>query len=208
MQRPFIIGVTGGSGSGKTSLLSKLRSAFQRSEVAIITQDNYYRKREEQLVDEEGKRNFDLPESIELETFNADLKRLSDGGIIERTEYTYNNELIKPSTVTIHPAPIIIAEGLFLMHVEEVRKRLNLTVFVDVSDVLKLKRRIIRDQAERNYPLEDVLYRYEHHVLPSYQKYILPYRDHADIIINNTESLDGGLEVLRGYIQSMLSSGA
>ena len=185
MGAPYIIGITGGSGSGKTSLLNILREQFSQRELAILTQDNYYKHRDEQFEDEEGIKNFDLPSSIILEEYCADLKKLRDGQVVERLEYTYNNEKQTPSNIRIESAPVIVTEGLFIMHLSEVRSLLDMSIYVEVNDVLKLKRRILRDKVERNYPLEDVLYRYEHHVLPAYKKYIQPYKAESSIIINN-----------------------
>jgi uridine kinase len=205
MREAYVIGITGGSGSGKTSLLRSLRDAFQPNELAILSQDNYYRKREYQVRDTNGIHNFDLPESFVMDEFLSDLKRLGLGEQVDRMEYTYNNDAATPALINISPAPVIIAEGLFLMHIEEIREELDLSIFVEVNDVLKLKRRIMRDQAERNYPLDDVLYRYEHHVLPSYRQFILPYRDMTDIIINNNRAMTSAMEVIRGHVRNVLS---
>ena len=205
MREPYVIGITGGSGSGKTSLLSMLRESFHPGELAILSQDNYYRIREEQVLDHNGIRNFDLPESFVMDEFLTDLKRLGLGEQVDRMEYTYNNEKADASFIEIKPAPVIIAEGLFLMHIDEIRDELDLSIFVEVNDVLKLKRRIMRDQAERNYPIDDVLYRYEHHVLPSYRQYILPYRDLTDIVINNNNTMASAMQVITGHVRNVLS---
>ena len=204
MGAPYIIGITGGSGSGKTSLLKMLRDEFSLGELAILTQDNYYKHRDEQFIDQEGIKNFDLPTSIILEEYFTDLKKLRDGRVVERTEYTYNNEKHTPSNIRIEPAQVIVTEGLFIMHLEEVRALLNMSIYVEVNDVLKLKRRILRDQIERNYPLEDVLYRYEHHVLPAYKKYIQPYKAESSIIINNNANMDEAMQMIVGYVKSLL----
>jgi len=204
MGAPYIIGITGGSGSGKTSLLKMLRDEFSSGELAILTQDNYYKHREEQFVDQEGIQNFDLPTSIILEEYCADLKKLREGNVVERLEYTYNNEKHNPSNIRIEPARVIITEGLFIMHLEEVRVLLDMSIYVEVNDVLKLKRRILRDKVERNYPLEDVLYRYEHHVLPAYKKYIQPYKAESNIIINNNANMDAAMQMIVGYVRSLL----
>jgi len=203
MGAPYIIGITGGSGSGKTSLLKMIRDEFSQSELAILTQDNYYKLRDEQSEDAEGIKNFDLPTSILLDEYLADLTKLRNGQIVERLEYTYNNEKLSPSNIRIEPAPVIVTEGLFVMHLEEVRQLLDMSIYVEVNDVLKLKRRILRDQIERNYPLEDVLYRYEHHVLPSYNKYIKLYKEESSIIINNNANMDAAMRMITGFVRSL-----
>ena len=202
MNTHLIIGITGGSGSGKTSLIQDLRRRFDPTDVCILSQDNYYRKREEQHTDDQGVKNFDLPESFMMNEFVADFHKIRSGVAVERQEYTYNNALAKSGTIRIEPASVLVVEGLFLFHLEELKAHINLSVLVDANDVLKLKRRILRDQVERNYPLEDVLYRYEHHVLPAYRKYIEPYQSEMHLIINNDVSYQPGLDVLSTYIHA------
>ncbi|MEO6132395.1 MAG: uridine kinase, partial [Saprospiraceae bacterium] len=97
-------------------------------------------------------------------------------------------------------APIVIVEGLFVFYFPEIRELLDLKIFIDAEDVIKLKRRIIRDAGERNYPLEDVLHRYEFHVLPSYKSYIEPFKQQAHLVINNHKSYDKAIEVLSALI--------
>lgn len=204
MQKRYVIGITGGSGSGKTSLLNLLRDSFASHEVAILSQDNYYRRKEEQVRDAHGIHNFDLPEAFLMDEFINDLRRLGRGETVKRLEYTFNNDAVEPGLIEVAPADVIVAEGLFLMHDKAIREQFDLSVFVEVSDALKLKRRIMRDKEERNYPIDDVLYRYEHHVMPSYKKYILPYRDQADIIINNNRNMNPAMQVIVGHVRSLL----
>lgn len=206
MSKPYIIGVSGGSGSGKTTIINLIRKSFSIEDVCVVSQDDYYRKREEQQVDDNGVSNFDLPHSIRIDDFVHDVNNLIKGNTITIPKYTFNNSLAQEENITLQSAPIIIIEGLFVFHFDKLRELMDLKVFVDASDVVKVKRRILRDQVERNYPLDDVLYRYEHHVLPAYLKYIHPFRSYADIVINNEESYEMGLEVLNGFIQNRLKS--
>lgn len=198
------MGITGGSGSGKSYLIQALRTQFAESEVVILSQDNYYRKRDHQERDNKGIQNFDLPMSFVMEEFEADFFRLQRGQEVTRKEYTYNNAEVTPGIIVLKPAPVLIVEGLFILTQEKIRNALDLKIFVDASDVVKVKRRILRDRVERNYPLEDVLYRYEHHVLPSYQRYIAPYREYADVTLNNNTSMDRGVELLSVFIRGLL----
>ena len=197
----FTIGITGGSGSGKSYLIKALRAAFSEGDLAILSQDNYYRLRADQETDQGGVKNFDLPSSFEMDDFVRDFKSLIRGELVTRTEYTYNQESLKPGTVIIKPAPVLLVEGLFILTPDEIRESLDLKIFVEASDVVKVKRRLIRDSAERNYPAEDVLYRYEHHVVPSYRKFIEPHKYEVDIILNNNRSIERGLELLTTYIR-------
>lgn len=205
--KPLIIGVTGGSGSGKTTLIRDLKERFSVEQICFISQDDYYHPRETQLVDEQGVQNFDLPSSIDKKAFVKDVKRVIAGETVTRKEYVFNNELATPQVITFTPAPVILVEGLFVFHFKKMRKLLDLKVYVHAKENLKVIRRIKRDQAERNYPLDDVLYRYEHHVLPTFEKYIKPYKDQADIVINNNnEHFDVGVSVLTGFLYHYLES--
>jgi uridine kinase len=126
------------------------------------------------------------------------------GTAVQREEYTFNNKDATPRMLTFQPARIIIVEGLFVFHFKKVRKLLDLKVFLHAKENLKVIRRIRRDRLERNYPIDDVLYRYQHHVLPTFDKYIRPYVDDADVVINNNHHFENGLQVLRGYLTSLL----
>jgi uridine kinase len=204
MTKPFIIGITGGSGSGKTTFIKDIRDKFTDSELCIISQDDYYRPRAEQETDDKGYQNFDLPQSIDKKLFHADLEKLLNGETIEKMEYLFNNKEAEGTIKLFKPAPIIIVEGLFVFHYKKIRRMLDLKVFFYAADHLKVIRRIMRDQVERGYPIDDVLYRYEHHVMPSYKKYIEPYMQEADIIINNNQDFASGLDVLSGFLRNKL----
>lgn len=202
MNKPYIIGITGGSGSGKTSIIKILRAAFTESELCLISQDNYYLPRESQKVDVNGVTNFDLPTCLNEDKFVADIRTLLKGESITLDEYTFNNSKAESQKLTIQSAPIIVVEGLFVFFYEEVRKLMDLKIYVDASDIVKLRRRIHRDQVERNYPIDDVLYRYEHHVTPAYNQFILPFKKQADIIINNEYSYEKAVDVIKAFIRS------
>jgi len=202
--KPLIIGITGGSGSGKTTFIRELKASFTKQEVCIISQDDYYLPREQQLRDPRGVINFDLPTSIDKKGFVKDLKKLVNGRAYTRQEYTFNNELKNPRLLEFKPAPVVIVEGLFVFHYKKVRKRLDLKVFISAKENLKVIRRIKRDQLERNYPLEDVLYRYEHHVLPAFEQFIQPYVSEADIVVNNNSVFEKGLQVVKGFVRNYL----
>jgi uridine kinase len=203
--KPYIVGITGGSASGKTLLLDEIRKSFEDDDLCIISQDNEYRPRNEQLIDEEGVQNFDRPESIDQLAFAKDVAALKAGKTVTREEYTFNNPNVTPRMFTFEPAPIIVVEGIFVFYLAEVVSQLDLKVFVDAKDFLMLKRRIIRDAKERGYDLDDVLYRFDKHVMPTYKKYIKPFKQDADIIIpNNNDSFKNGLGVLTGYLKGVI----
>ena len=204
MAKPFLIGITGGSGSGKTTFINQLRQGLSEDQVCYLSMDDYYVPRERQKTDANGYQNFDRPKSIDRKAFVRDLILLCDGQRVSRREYVFNNELATPRTLVFRPAPVIIVEGLFVFHYKEVRKMLDLRLFLHAKDNLKVVRRIKRDRVERNYPLEDVLYRYEHHVLPAYEKYVHPYQEKADLIINNNTDFNMGLRVVRAFVEKIV----
>lgn len=202
---PFIIGICGGSGSGKTSFIRRLRDQFTEAELCIVSQDDYYKPRHEQKADGKGILNFDLPNSIDKKSLRQDIERLKNGEVVTRVEYTFNNEQAEPKPLTFHPAPVIIVEGLFVFHYKKLAPLFDLKIFINAKDNLKVIRRILRDRVERNYPLEDVLYRYEHHVLPAYERFIEPYREEADVVINNNQDFNRGLAVITGFISQKIN---
>ncbi len=204
-EQPFIIGITGGSGSGKTTFIHQLKTTFSEEELCVVSQDDYYKPRGEQQSDEKGVKNFDLPTSIYREELFRDLKLLRSGKTVEREEYTFNNETKDAKMLTFRPCPIIIVEGLFVFHYQEIFDLFDLRIFLDAKDNLKVIRRIKRDRVERNYPLDDVLYRYEHHVMPTFERYILPYKSCSDIIVNNNDDFEKGLLVVSGFMNHYLS---
>ncbi len=200
----FIIGISGGSGSGKTSFIRDIKEHFTKEQICFLSQDDYYKPREFQKEDENGIKNFDLPESIEMDEFYFDLVKLTNNIPVERPEYTFNNEHKDPVTIHLNPAPIIVVEGLFVFYDPKLFNLLDLKILIHASDTQKIIRRIKRDRVERNYPLEDVLYRYEHHVLPSFESYIFPFFNKVDLIINNNKSYEMGKDMLVSYLTHRL----
>lgn len=202
MKKPFIVGITGGSASGKTLFLERLLSSFDPGEVCLISQDNYYKPRHLQPIDAQGIHNFDMPQSIDFEQYAADIRKIQNGETIYREEYTFNNAAKKPKMLTFVSAPVVVVEGIFVLYYPELAELLDLKIFIDAKDHIKLKRRIIRDKVERGYDLDDVLYRYEMHVMPTYEKYIQPFKNDADLIVTNNSNFDRALDVIRTYLRA------
>jgi uridine kinase len=202
MTKPFIVGITGGSASGKTLFLEHLLRSFSPEELCLISQDNYYKPKHLQPVDEQGIANFDTPHSIDFEQYAQDIRIIQGGRTVIREEYTFNNATKKPKMLTFAPAPVVVVEGIFVLYYPELAALLDLKIFIDAKDHIKLKRRIIRDKVERGYDLDDVLYRYENHVMPTYEKYIKPFKNEADLIIPNNLNFDRAMDVLRSYLRA------
>jgi uridine kinase len=204
MSKPLTIGITGGSGSGKTYFLQGLSACFGAHEICLISQDNYYKPRDQQPIDENGVKNFDLPVSIDREAFLHDLLILKSGQNVIKQEYTFNNPQAETRMLEFKAAPIIVVEGLFVQYFDEISHELDLRIFIEAKDHVKLGRRIKRDQVERGYDIDDVLYRYQYHVMPVYERLIEPLKHHADIVIPNNSKFERALEVLVAFLKSRL----
>jgi uridine kinase len=205
MRQPYTIGITGGSGSGKTFFIKSLAAHFRPEEICLISQDHYYKPREIQSTDAEGVTNFDLPSSIDHELLAQDLQTLKRGGKLQKTEYVFNNPAASPRTLEFNPAPILIVEGLFVQYFPEIERELDLKIFIEAKDHVKLTRRIRRDNEERGYDLEDVLYRYQHHVMPVYESLIEPLKHKSDLIIPNNQNFEHALHILVGALKTHLA---
>jgi uridine kinase len=203
-QKPYIVGVTGGSASGKTSFLREISHLFDPSQVCILSQDLYYKPAGEQKTDENGHINFDLPECIDLDAFHDDMVRLKNGETIRRREYRFQHEEQLGDWLYFASAPIIIIEGLFIFYREDISEHFNLRIFVDAQEDLQLERRLKRDTEERNIPADFVYYQWENHVMPAFVKYLLPYKNTADIIINNNSHFNNSLKVVEDHFRWLL----
>lgn len=188
MNKPYLIGIAGGSGSGKTFFLKCFLEHFTPEEVCLVSQDDYYIPVGHTMTAEENKLyNFDLPSTIDHKHFEDDIHQLMNNHIIYKKEYTFNNPTATPKVMEIKPAPIIIVEGLFILHFKAIAELLDMTIFIDADEEVALKRRLKRDLVERGYSNDDVTYKWINHVVPSYKEYLLPYRESCDkVVLNNS----------------------
>lgn len=186
----MIIGICGGSGSGKTTLLKRLAHQYQDLRPTVFSMDNYYKPIDEQTIDVNGEINFDLPSALEENQLVADLQQLKLGNTIEVKEYHFNAPPNKSVLITLAPSSLIIVEGLFLFHYEEVRKLIDFSIFMDVDLSVQLDRRLYRDQESRGYSREAILYQWDNHVLPCYNHYLLPYKSDASFVFKNEHQAD------------------
>lgn|SRR5690554_1007262 len=200
MNKPYLVGITGGSASGKTLFLDRLLNYFEPDQICLISQDNYYKARNLQPLDDMGISNFDTPESIDFQQYAEDIRKIQNGETVIRQEYTFNNPNKIPKMLSFEPAPVVLVEGIFVLYYPELANLLDLKIFIDAKDYIKVKRRIIRDKIERGYDLDDVLYRYEKHVMPTYEKYIEPFKHDADLIIPNNRGFDKALDIVKSYL--------
>jgi uridine kinase len=203
-QKPYLVGVTGGSASGKTSFLREIGNLFGPEQVCILSQDNYYKPMAYQPLDENGNINYDLPECIDLDAFHDDMISLKNGQDVKRREYRFQHEDQMGDWLHFTAAPIIIIEGLFIFYREDISEHFNLKLFVDAQEELQLERRLKRDIEERNIPGDYVQYQWKNHVMPAFNKYLLPYKSGADIIINNNSHFNNSLKVVEDHFRWIL----
>ncbi|MEN3041680.1 MAG: uridine-cytidine kinase [Bacteroidia bacterium] len=182
---PYWVGITGGSASGKTYLLELLRQALPPDKVTFLSTDHYYKDIQEQPRDPDGRINFDRPESINHEKLYADLLKLRRGESVTQREYTFNQVGKEPRILTFEPAPILIAEGLFLFYWAHIRDLFDLRIFMEASEPYRFIRRLQRDQRERGYDVDFITHQYLTQVLPAYEQYVAPLRRYAHLIIQN-----------------------
>lgn len=203
-QKPYIIGIAGGSGSGKTFFLNCFLEHFKKDEITLVSQDDYYIPANTKTREENRIYNFDLPTSFYRENFYQDILALIDGKTIYKEEYTFNNKTLETKTLEIRPAPIILVEGLFIFHFEEINALLDHRIFIHAEEEVALARRLKRDLIERGYNKEDVMYKWNYHVLPAFNDYLLPYKKSCDQIIENNEDDEAKIIAITNDISGFL----
>lgn len=187
INKPYIVGVAGGSGSGKTFFLNCFLNHFSPDDVCLLSQDDYYIPVGREMTAEENKlHNFDLPSCIDTDLFLKHIHDLIVYKTVYKEEYMFNNSQNEPKLLEIKPAPLLIVEGLFVYHYPETDQLFDLRIFIDAQAEVALERRLNRDLTERGYSEEDILYKWYNHVLPSYEEYLLPHRERCDIVIDNS----------------------
>lgn len=201
----MIIGICGGSGSGKTTLLKRISHELRHLHPAIFSMDNYYLPIQKQEKDKNGIFNFDLPTALDREKLHNDLMKLAGGEAIEVKEYHFNAPPDKNTLITIHPSEIIIVEGLFLFYYQEIRKMIDFSIFLEVDHATQLDRRLYRDLETRGYSREAIVYQWENHVLPCYQKYLLPFEKEADFRFHNDSRADDDFEKVMYEINKLVA---
>lgn len=185
--KPIFVGITGGSGSGKSWLAHLLRKSLGSDTVALIEQDWYYRDLSHLPQYEAAKTDFDNPQAIEFDLLKSHMDALANGDSIEAPQYEFAKFSRKKERKTVCPRPIIIVEGLFVLHQSDLAKLLDISIFVDTPSDLRLLRRIRRDLSERGYQLDRVLNFWETNEIPSFEKFVFPQRASASVIWDSLE---------------------
>jgi uridine kinase len=201
----LIIGIAGGTGSGKTTVVRKILQSLPEGEVVILPQDSYYRDSSHLPLEERLEINFDHPDSIEFELLVKHLKELKKGKTIEQPIYSYLTCTRSPETIPINTCHVIIVEGILVLTNPELRKMLDLKVFVDADADDRLIRVINRDIIERGRSVNKVMERYECTVKPMHLQFIEPSKRFADIIIPQGGNNHIAIDILTKYIENKLN---
>ena len=200
----LIVGIAGGTGCGKTTVVNKIMDEFPNNEVVVIPQDSYYKDNRDISLEERQKINFDHPDSLEFSLLIDHLKQLKRGKSIEMPIYSYLTCLRAKETITINPARVVLLEGILILADPGLRNMLDIKVFVDADADDRLGRVIQRDIVERGRSVLKVLERYHDTVKPSHLQFIEPSKRYADIIIPGGGENQVGIEVLITIIEKHL----
>lgn len=200
--KPLVIGIAGGSASGKTTFIQRVSEKFdQEGQICVISQDHYYRPISQQTIDENGRINFDRPEGIDFKRLTGNVKQIIQGKSVEIAEYTFNNPAKFPKKIIFKPAKIILIEGLFIYSEDALNTLFDLRLYLDVDQEIAFQRRLNRDMEERGMTTDEVVYQWENHVVPAYEQFLLPHRNRMDLILMNNEHFNNSLEVIVSYFQ-------
>ena len=201
----LIIGIAGGTGSGKTTVVHQIMNELPHTEVGIIAQDSYYKESTNESYEERAKTNFDHPRAIDFDLLVAHLKELKAGNTIHQPVYSFATHNRTDDTIITHPRKVMIVEGILILANPELREMFDVKVFVHADSDERLIRRLKRDIAERGRDMEEVLNRYQTTLKPMHQQFIEPTKAFADIIIPNDKYNTVAIDVVRAVINQRLS---
>ncbi len=206
MKRPLLIGITGGTGSGKSTVSKEIFKSIHEKKIVIIEQDSYYKDQSNLTFEERVKTNYDHPFAFDNELFVKHLKDLMDNKPIEKPIYDFEKHTRKKETITVEPKDIIIVEGILLLFEEEIRNLLDIKVFVDTDSDVRIIRRILRDIKDRGRTLDSVILQYMETVRPAHLQFIEPTKRYADIIIPEGGYNKVAIDIIVAKINSILKS--
>ncbi|MAD97000.1 MAG: uridine kinase [Flavobacteriaceae bacterium] len=200
----YIIGIAGGTGSGKTTVVNTICKGLPLDEVCVISQDSYYKATDQLSFEERNKINFDHPNSIDFDLLIEHLKLLKKGHIIDQPVYSFVTHNRTKDVIKTYPRKVVIVEGILIFNNKTLLDLFDIKVFVHAQSDERLIRRIKRDISERGRDIEEVLNRYQSTLKPMHQQFIEPTKNYADIIIPNDRYNTVAIEILRSVINERL----
>ena len=200
----LIIGIAGGTGSGKTTVVNKIIKQLPLDEVCVISQDSYYKATDDLSYDERTKINFDHPRAIDFELLIKQLKELKKGKTVQQPVYSFVTHNRTKDKVKTHPRKVVIVEGILIFNSEELRDLFDIKIFVHAETDERLIRRVRRDITERGRDIDEVLGRYQNTLKPMHQQFIEPTKNYADIIIPNDRHNNVAIDIVRSVINERL----
>lgn len=200
----LVIGIAGGTGSGKTTVVNQIIQELPEDEVCVISQDSYYKDTSHMLFDERTKINFDHPKAIDFDLLVSHLKELKKGNPIEQPIYSFVEHNRTDETVTTYPKKVIIVEGILILTHTDIRELFDIKLYVHADSDERLIRRLRRDIEERGRDLDEVLNRYKNTLKPMHQQFIEPTKEFADIIIPNNRYNMVAVDLIRKIINQRL----
>ncbi|MBQ9064401.1 MAG: uridine kinase [Blautia sp.] len=204
MDNTIVIGIAGGTGSGKTTLTRKLAEHFG-SLVTVLYHDNYYKEHHNMTYEERAALNYDHPDAFDNERIASDLRALREGKIIECPIYDYTIHDRSENTIRIHPTQVIIVEGIMIFYPEEIRDQLDIRIFVDADADVRIIRRITRDVKKRGRTLDSVVNQYLNTVKPMHEAFVEPSKRYADIIIPQGGKNQVAVDMVINRVQAHLN---
>lgn len=200
----LIIGIAGGTGCGKTTVVEQIIAQLPEDEVCVISQDSYYKDTSDLSYQERVKINFDHPNSIDFDLLLQHLKALRDGASFEQPVYSFVEHNRTGETITTHPKKVVIVEGILILTQPEIRAMFDVNVFVHADSDERLIRRLKRDISERGRNIDEVLTRYQTTLKPMHQQFIEPTKEFADIIIPTNKHNTVAVDLIRTIISERL----
>ena len=201
----IIIGIAGGSGSGKTTVVKRIAKALPPHCVAVVPLDSYYNDTTDLTPEERKQINFDHPDAFDWKLLTEHIRMLKEGKAVEQPTYSYIESNRQKETVHVEPKPVIIIEGIMALHYKKLRDMMDLKIFVDTDDDVRLIRNIRRDVVERGRTVDMVLDRYEKVLKPMHEQFIEPTKKFADLIIPWGGDNRTGIHILKTYIQGIVT---
>ncbi|KIO53181.1 MULTISPECIES: uridine kinase [Flavobacterium] len=201
----LIIGIAGGTGSGKTTVVHQIMNELPDTEVGVISQDSYYKETTNLSFDERALINFDHPRAIDFELLVKHLKALKAGETIDQPVYSFIQHNRTDDTVSTHPRKVMIVEGILILTNPELRDLFDVKVYVHADSDERLIRRLKRDISERGRDIDEVLTRYQNTLKPMHEQFIEPSKAFADIIIPNDKYNTVAIDVVRAVINQRIS---